>query len=124
MRIAVDSNRYTDFCRDDKHAIEVIRAAEEIFLPLIVLGELRGGFAHGSRRDHNEKILVRFLGSKRVSVLAPDEQTSHFYADIYSSLRKRGKPIPTNDIWIAALVIQHNIVLFDRDSDFDHVTQL
>ena len=124
MRVALDSNRYTDYCRGDERAVEVLRAAARIHLPLIVLGELRAGFAHGSRRETNERILTRFLSSPRVQVIEPDEQTTHFYADVYAGLRKRGRPIPTNDIWIAALVIQHDLVLFDRDSDFDHVPQL
>jgi predicted nucleic acid-binding protein len=124
MRIAVDTNRYSDFARGEKRAMEVMRSVEAISIPLIVLAELRGGFAHGARREANERNLVRFLGSPRVSVMAPDEQTTHFYADIFADLRRRGKPIPTNGLWIAALVIQHDLVLFDRDSDFDYVPRL
>jgi len=124
VRIALDSNRYADFCQGDARAVETLRAADEIWLPLIVLGELRAGFAHGSRRSDNERILARFLGSSRVRVIVPDEQTTHFYADIYAGLRKAGRPIPTNDLWIAALVLQHDLVLFARDSHFDHVPRL
>ena len=124
MRIAVDSNRYSDFCRGDEQAVEIFRTASRIYVPLIVVAELRAGFAHGGRRERNEKVLVRFLSSDRVEVVAPDEQTTHFYADIYATLRARGRPIPTNDLWIAALVVQHGLVLFDRDRDFDHVPQL
>ena len=124
MRIAIDSNRYTDFCRGDERAIEVVRSAEEIVLPLIVLAELRAGFAHGSRRPDNERVLTRFLNSRRVKVISPDEQTTHFYADVYAGLRKKGRPIPTNDLWIAAIALQHDLVLFDRDADFDHVPNL
>ncbi len=124
MRVALDSNRYTDFCRGDARAVEVLRTSAEIWLPLIVLAELRAGFAHGARRADNEKTLTRFLGSSRVRVASPDEQTTHFYADVYAALRKKGRPIPTNDLWIAAIVLQHDLVLFDRDSDFDHIPQL
>jgi tRNA(fMet)-specific endonuclease VapC len=124
VRIALDSNRYTDFCRGDARTVETLRSADEIWLPLVVLGELRAGFAHGSRRSDNEKILARFLGSSRVRVIVPDEQTTHFYADVYLALRKAGRPIPTNDLWIAALVLQHDLVLFARDTHFDHVPRL
>ena len=55
--------------------------------------------------------LQRFLGSPRVSILLPDEQTTHHYAQLYQQLRKKGVAIPTNDLWIAALVVQHNLVL-------------
>ena len=124
MRVAVDSNRYTDFCRGDERALDVIRTAEEIWMPLIVLAELRAGFAHGSRRDQNERLLTRFLNADRVTVVSPDEQTTPVYAEIYAGLRRRGRPIPTNDLWIAALVLQHDLVLFDRDNDFDQLPQL
>ena len=124
MKIAIDSNRYTDFCRGDKKAIEVIESAIEIYLPLIVLGELRAGFAYGTRLEKNESLLNRFINEEGVFVLCPNEQTTRFYADIYAALRKKGRPIPTNDLWIAALAWQHNLVLFARDSDFDHIPQL
>lgn len=102
----------------------MVYSAEEIYVPLIVIAEQRAGFAHGTSRQKNERVLTHFLNNPGVFVLAPDDQTTFFYADLYAHLRKKGKPIPTNDLWIAALVIQHNLVLFDRDSDFDAVPQL
>ncbi len=124
MKLAVDSNRYTDFCAGDEKAVQIIRSAEEIHMPLIVLAELRAGFANGNRRAANESLLTRFLNAARTRVVVPDEQTTHFYADLYLSLRKQGRPIPTNDLWIAALVLQHDLVLFDRDAHFDQVPRL
>jgi len=124
MKIVIDSNRYTDLARGIPEVVEICESAESIYMPLIVLAEQRAGFAYGDKKEKNEKVLTRFLNLDRVYVLAPDEQTTFFYADIYASLRKRGRPIPTNDIWIAALCIQHGFVLYDRDSDFDHVLQL
>jgi tRNA(fMet)-specific endonuclease VapC len=124
MKLAIDTNRYTDFCVGDEHTVQTIRSADEIHVPLIVLAELRAGFANGSRRDENERLLTRFLNASRTRVVVPDDQTTHFYADIFASLRKKGRPIPTNDLWIAALVVQHDLVLFDRDSHFDHVPSL
>lgn len=124
MRIAIDSNRYTDFCRGLPEVVEVVESAAEIHVPLVVLAEQRAGFANGAYREKNERILTRFLNNDGVFVLSPDDQTTFFYADAYAYLRKKGKPIPTNDLWIAALVLQHNLVLLDRDSDFDHLPQL
>lgn len=124
MRIAIDSNRYTDFCKGIPAVVEVIQDASEIHIPLIVIGEQRAGFAHGASREKNERTFTRFLNNAGIFVLAPDDQTTFFYADLYAYLRKKGKPIPTNDLWIAALVLQHQLVLFDRDSDFDHLPQL
>lgn len=124
MRIAVDSNRYTDFCRGLPEVVEVIESAAEIYIPLIVVAEQRAGFANGATREKNERTFTKFLNNEGVFVLSPDDQTTFFYADLYSYLRKKGKPIPTNDLWIAALVLQHNLVLFDRDADFNHLPQL
>src|SRR5260370_474408 len=124
MRIAIDSNRYTDYCRADERSVEVLRSVDEIWMPLIVLAELRGGFAHGNGHHDNERILTRFLSSSRVRVVSPDVQTTHFYADLYSLLRKKGRPVPTNDLWIAAIVLQHDLILFARDKHFDHIPGL
>lgn len=124
MKIIIDSNRYTDFCRGLPDVVSVIENAEEIYMPLIVLAEQRAGFAHGQKREKNERILTKFLNNEGVFTLLADEQTTYFYADLFAYLRKKGKPIPTNDLWIAALAVQHQLTLFDRDSDFDNLPQL
>lgn len=124
MKIAIDSNRYSDFCRGVPKVVELVEQAVEIHVPLVVIAEQRAGFAHGAQREKNERVLTRFLNNPGVFVVVPDEQTTFFYADLYAYLRKRGRPIPTNDLWIAALVVQHNLVLFDRDTDFDALPQL
>ncbi len=104
--------------------VEFLTEVAEIYLPLIVLGELRAGFAHGTRRIENERVLSDFLGQESIFLLRPDEQTTYFYAELYAYLRAKGTPVPTNDLWIAALAVQHNLTLFDRDSDFDRLPQL
>lgn len=124
MRIALDTNRYVDFTRGVPEAVEPLRRAERIHLPLIVLAELRAGFACGTRALENERNLVRFLNRPRVEVLAPDEETSHHFARLYRQLRVQGTPIPTNDLWIAALVAQHDLLLLARDAHFDRLPQL
>jgi tRNA(fMet)-specific endonuclease VapC len=124
LRIAIDVNRYVDFVRGVEEAVACFRRAREIFVPFIVLAELRAGFRGGRRTTANEAVLSRFLQSDRVTVLLPDEQTTHVYADVYTQLRRAGTPIPTNDLWIAALVIQHGLALFTRDLHFDHLPQI
>lgn len=124
MKIALDTNRYTDFCQGEPTATEIIARAAQIFLPFAIPGELRAGFQAGTRPRQNESILIRFLNSPRVRILFPDEQTTHHYASIYARLRKQGKPIPTNDIWIAALVLQHDLLLATRDRHFDYLPEL
>ncbi len=124
MNVALDTNAYSDFLRGFENRVRVVRAAEQIHIPLIVLGELRAGFAAGSREDENLQILRQFLASPRVSILAPDESTTKYYARIYIQLRKEGLAIPTNDLWIAALALQHDLFLCSSDGHFEHVRGL
>ena len=124
LRIALDTNRYVDFCIGDAGTISYIRRAREIFLPFIVVAELRAGFAVGIKQEKNAQTLSRFLHSPRVNILFADEQTTHHYASIYSKLRELGKPVPTNDLWIASLVVQHDLVLLSRDKHFKLIPQI
>ena len=124
MNIALDTNAYSDFMRGHDDRVRVVRAARSIALPLIVLGELRAGFAADARESVNAANLQRFLASPRVSVLLPDEQTAHHYAHLHVQLRSKGAAIPTNDLWIASLAIQHDLVLCTSDRHFDHLPQL
>ena len=124
MRLAVDTNRYIDFCRGELEASEVLETADTVFLPFVVLAELRAGFAVGSQGVQNEQNLRRFLMKPGVEVLLADLQTTHHYAVVYRQLRSQGSPIPTNDTWIASLVVQHNLVLYARDRHFDHLPQI
>jgi len=124
MIIAVDTNRYRDFCEGVPEAVDRFRAAKRICMPFPVLAKLRAGFACGIRSRRNERVLNTFLNRPRVRCLLADEQTTFHYARIFKQLRDQGTPIPTTDIWIAALVQQHNLLLFSRDAHFDVLPQL
>jgi tRNA(fMet)-specific endonuclease VapC len=124
LNLAIDANRYTDFLRGLPEVTQVISSAERLFLPFIVVGELRGGFRKGARCDENERQLTRFLRKENVDVLFADEATTHIYAGLYCDLSRAGTPIPPNDLWIAALVVQHDLVLFSRDKHFDRIARL
>lgn len=124
LRLALDTNRYTDFCRGESLVADRLERAETIYLPLIVVAELRAGFAVGSRGAENERTLRQFLIQPGVEVLRPDDETTFHYAAVYRQLRSQGTPIPTNDMWIAALVLQHGLALMHRDSHFNHLPQL
>src|ERR1700722_11990473 len=110
--------------RGEPSVLQTVSLADEVWLPFIVIGELRAGFAAGTREVSNEAALRRFLLKPGVGILYADDQTTHHYASIYRQLRKQGTPIPTNDMWIAALVLQHSLVLFARDAHFDALPQL
>ncbi len=124
MRIAIDTNRYRDFCSGEADAVETLAGADEVILPFVVIAELRAGFLCGKLSRKNESVLQRFLGRPRVKVIYPDEQTTHHYARVFLQLRSQGTPIPTNDMWLAALVTQHNLHLYSRDSHFEYLPQL
>jgi tRNA(fMet)-specific endonuclease VapC len=124
MTVALDTNRYVDLCKGVVETVTVLEEAEAVVLPFVVLGELRAGFALGRRWVENERTLRRFLLKPGVGVLFADDQTTHHYAAVFGQLRKQGTPIPTNDVWLAALVLQHNLALHARDKHFDHLPQL
>ena len=118
MKVALDTNAYVEFCRGNQDVVTAIAQSEFIFLPFIVLGELRAGFASGTKSRGNEQVLRRFIQSRRVEVLWPDEETCRYYANIFSHLRSLGSPIPTNDLWISSLVAQKNVELITFDKHF------
>lgn len=119
MNLAVTADRYVDFCKGVPEAVERLRAARRVVLPFIVLAELRAAFRCGVHSRANEGNLARFVQSPRVSVAFADEGTAQVYASLFAELREAGTPVPTGDLWIAALVLQHDLVLFTRDRHFD-----
>lgn len=112
------------FVEGDDAVVRAFRSAARIWLPLIVIAELRAGFAVGSKGPENERVLEMFIGRDRVEVAFPTMETSRHYANLYRQLRTAGTPIPTTDLWIAALVVQHDLTLCSRDTHFDALPQL
>jgi tRNA(fMet)-specific endonuclease VapC len=124
MKLALDTNRYSDLCRGAAEVALLVERAEVVLLPFVVIAELRAGFAVGTRGIENERVLRRFLMKPGVEVLFADEQTIQHYAGLFRQLRRQGTPIPTNDLWVAALVLQHGLILCARDRHFDHLPQI
>ena len=122
--LVIDTNVYGGFRQGLPGVVQILRSAHEIHLPLIVLAELLAGLSAGMRVEKNRDELARFMASPRVHLLKPDEKTAHHYAEVYAALRKNGVPIPTNDLWIAALARQHRLPLFTRDAHFAAVPGL
>lgn len=117
-RLCVDTSAYSHFKRGHPAASRVITAAREVFVPVIVLGELRTGFRLGRRSDENERELQEFLAEPVVAVREVEDETSSIYADIVSDLRTRGRPLPTNDIWIAAIAARCGATVVTYDEHF------
>ena len=124
MRLALDTNRFSDLCRGDAELELLVERAEAVFLPFVTIAELRAGFSLGTKGRENERVLQRFLAKPGVAILWPTEATTRQYASLYRQLREQGTPIPTNDLWIAALVSEHRLVLCARDRHFRSLPQL
>jgi tRNA(fMet)-specific endonuclease VapC len=124
VKLALDTNTYRLVAEGEAFAVKLVRQAERILVPVPVLAELKFGFLNGTKSRVNEANLERFLGRARVELLGCDEDTALRFAELKFQLKKQGTPIPINDVWIAALVLQHRATLFTKDSDFDNIPQL
>ena len=118
----VDTNALSAFADGSSLAIAALETAGEVSVPVIVLGEFRYGITHSRRRREYEAWLEQYLSAFRV--LEVTAETAVEYAVLRSELRQLGRPIPANDIWIAALCREHNLPLLSRDAHFDHVKRL
>lgn len=123
-RVLLDTSAYSLLMRGHKAVAALLDAADEVFLPAVVIGELLAGFKKGNSEQRNREILDRFLSVPRVVTLPLDDETSERYAVILDFLRRQGVPIPTNDIWIAASAMQHGLVLITADRHFLKLPQV
>ena len=124
MRLLIDTNILTDALRGKPNVVYLVQRAAEVFVPFICLAEIKAGFLCGNRVPENERLLHQFLSEPDVRVSYPDQETTEVYARLFAQLRRAGTPIPTNDIWIASLGVQHHLTLLTRDEHFDKLPQL
>ena len=124
MRVALDTNRLTDYFRGDKELSARLEICDDVFIPLIVLAEIKAGFLGGNRSHQNEIVLGKFLAKPTAKVLVPTRETADHFAKLYVQLRRAGTPLPDNDIWIAALALEHDLILITRDQHFERIPQL
>lgn len=123
-RVLIDTNIYSELLRGNQFVADLLKKPEIIAFSVISIAELLSGFKNGTREKENLKELDQFLYSPRVLVYDIDIETSEFYAKIYDELKRSGDPIPTNDLWIAALTLQHGTRLFTLDKHFKKVRGL
>jgi tRNA(fMet)-specific endonuclease VapC len=124
VRVALDTNRLTDLFQGDAELADRLGECYEVWIPLIVLAEMKAGFLGGSQQYRNETLLQTFLGKPTVGILLPARETAEQYARLFVQLKRAGTPIPDNDLWIAALVLEHDLQLITRDRHFERVPQL
>jgi tRNA(fMet)-specific endonuclease VapC len=122
VALILDTNALSATADGDRSAIELLARAQRVAIPVIVLGEYRLGIAQSRHRLSYESWLKEWIAS--VSILDIDQDTAVAYAAIGFELKKRGKPIPANDLWIAAICRRHDLPLLSRDRHFDLVPNL
>jgi tRNA(fMet)-specific endonuclease VapC len=122
--LLLDTNAYSAFKQGQPEAVEVLQHAPNISFDSIVIGELLSGFASGTREAKNRQELEEFCSSRRVQRFLVDDDTAEHYARISSKLRRRGRPVPTNDMWIAASAFQHDLAVFTYDPHFQYIDGL
>lgn len=120
----LDTSAYAAFKRGQETAVSTLRHSPQILLPLIVIGELWAGFEFGRKRERSREELDSFLTNPRVSPVLIDTETAERYALIYTYLRQNDRPIPTNDLWIAALAMRHGARLLTADAHFQNLPQI
>ncbi len=118
----LDTNGLSALADGDPELEPILARASEVAIPVIVLGEYRCGIALSRQHLRYEKWLAELIANCRV--LPVDEQTAVAYADIRGELKRSGRPIPGNDVWIAALAHQHRMPILSRDQHFDFVPGL
>jgi tRNA(fMet)-specific endonuclease VapC len=124
MTLALDTSGYSQFALGVERAIAAMEAAESLAIPTVVLGELFAGFRRGSRERANRKRLEEFIETFEVQILPVTEIEADWYAKVVARLRAEEKPIPTNDVWIAACALAAKASLLTADGHFDFVEGL
>ena len=121
MKVCLDTNAYSRLMGGHAPLTRLLESAEKVLVPATVLGELHAGFEMGSRREANRRQLCDFLALPGVETMAVTAEIAERYGILVSQLTRQGTPIPTNDIWIAAAVLETGARLVTYDPHFEHV---
>ena len=120
--VLLDTNVVIALFGGEQNVRDELRHADSVFVPSVVVGELFYGARRSGRVEKNLARVEEFVASN--SVLNCDTETARHYSRIKESLRTKGRPIPENDVWIAAIARQHSLTLISRDTHFAEVDQL
>ncbi len=119
--IILDTNAYSALANGNENVVRILEKAEQVLVPSVVLGELFAGFYIGHHTEQNIHMLELFLSKPGVRCAEITKNTAERYGLVITELRKQGTPIPTNDVWIAATVLETGGRLLSRDNHFEHV---
>jgi tRNA(fMet)-specific endonuclease VapC len=123
-RVMLDTNAYSRLVTGDESVLEVLSEAETVYLSIFVLGELFAGFKGGQRERKNREQLKSFMDGPSVKLLFATDTTAEIFAGVKDSLKRRGKPLPMNDVWIATHALEAAATLITFDAHFAHVEGL
>lgn len=121
-RLLLDTNVLVAIINGDPVFVALIETAEQVYVPSVVLGELYFGAFNSSRREQNVARVDSI--SRDRSILFCDQGTARVYGQVKHEPRCKGRPIPENDLWIAAIAAQHDLTLVSRDDHFNHIDQI
>ena len=124
MRLCLDTSAYSRFQRGEPRVIEHLDRAEWVGVPSVVIGELWAGFLLGTCTDENIGELGELLRHAVVEVLLVDEDVARIYGEIFADLRSKGRPLPTNDIWIAATSTRAGATVLTFDEHFRAIARV
>lgn len=124
MRILLDTNAYSAMVQGNEKVCALVRMSERVLLSTVVEGELLAGFRGGSRFEQNRQALAEFLESPYVRSVAVTRTTADRFSRIWAFLRAKARPIPTNDVWIAAHAMETGADLLSFDRHFEAVDGL
>lgn len=123
-KILLDTNCYTAYLAGDHAVLQTLTEANTTFMSIFVLGELYAGFKGGTRGKENKNILGRFLNKPSVVTLNASIETAELFGMIKDTLKQTGRPIPINDVWIAAHALEYGAVLVSLDKHFLNIPGL
>jgi tRNA(fMet)-specific endonuclease VapC len=123
-KIVLDTNAYSNLLIGANEVLDIIAATDIVYMSVFVLGELYAGFKGGTKEKYNIEILNNFLHKPTVKILNATNETAEFFALVKNQLKKKGKPIPVNDIWISAHAIESGSLLVTYDNHFNSIENL
>ncbi len=118
----LDTNIIIGLFADEEAVKNNFAQADAVFIPSIVAGELNYGARKSARTTKNLERIDELVAES--AVLVCDVETAQYYGEVKNKLRLKGRPLPENDIWIAALALQYNLTLVTRDTHFQEIKNL
>lgn len=123
-KILFDTNAYTALMKGNTAVLDILGEADTVYLSVFVIGELYFGFSNGHQEQRNRDILIRFLKKPTVTIVHTTLETAEIFSRLKVNLKKRGTPIPINDLWIAAHTIETGSFLLTFDAHFQELPEL